>query len=37
VLAIAMGGVPESTSPTPTTRMMRRESVVRMVERIAAP
>jgi AcrR family transcriptional regulator len=37
VLAISLGGIPESISPTPAARKLRRQTIVRTVDRIAAP
>jgi AcrR family transcriptional regulator len=37
VLAIALGSIPESTSPTQSVRRKRRRSIVQIVDRITAP
>jgi AcrR family transcriptional regulator len=37
VLAISLGRIPESTPPTPAARKMRRQAIVQIVDRIAAP
>jgi AcrR family transcriptional regulator len=37
LLAIALGGLPEPAKPTPAARRARRQAIVRVVERIAAP
>jgi AcrR family transcriptional regulator len=37
VLAISLGRIPETTSPRPAVRRMRRRTIVQIVDRIAAP